>query len=138
MSLMGKKKYQQGFSLVEVAIALMVSTVVVVGILSLYTQSVMVTKKMNQRFIAINLAKSRIERLKNFDFTVLPNAAETDTYLDKAGNSSLNGDFVRNTSISTNYNGISDLTQVTVTVDYKVKGEFSDNPVTLTTVFVDD
>lgn len=129
---------KQGFSLVELSIALMVATVFVLGILSLYSQSVVSTKKMNQRFIAVNLAKNRLERLRSFDFDVLPLSAETDTYLDEKGNPDANGGFIRNTTVSTNYNGVSDLTQVTVSVDYEIKGEYTGNPVVLTTVFVDE
>lgn len=128
---------QTGVSLVEVAIAVMVTSIVIVGLLGLYYQSVLVTKKMNQLFIATNLAKSRLERLHNLEFSALPLSVETDTYLDSEGSSDPDGDFVRNTAISTNYNGRADLTQATVTVDYKVKGEFSGNPVSLTTVYVD-
>ena len=123
--------------MVEVAIAVMVTAIVIIGVLGLYYQSVLVTKKMNQLFIATNIAKSRLERLRNIEFDTLPLTAETDTLIDSEGNSVANGNFVRNTSVATNYNGDSDLTQVTVTVDYKVKGEFSNNPVSMTTVFVE-
>lgn len=129
---------RSGMSLVEVAIAVAVISIVVTGILGLYYQSVLVSKKMNQLFIATNLAKSRLERLRNIAFDSLPQTAESDTLLDKEGNSIPDGDFQRNTSVSTNYNGDPDLTQVTVTVDYKMKGAFTGNPVTLTTVFVNE
>lgn len=129
---------KRGISLVEVAIAIMVSSMVIVGILALYYQSVRGIKQMNQVFVASNLAKSRLERLNNFEFNSLPLAEETDTPIDKEGNPDLNGDFKRNTSVTSNYNGRANLTQVTVTVDYKIKGEFSGKPVPLTTVYVEE
>ena len=132
------RKNQAGMSLVEVAVAVMVISIVLTGILGLYYQSVLVTKKMNQLFIATNLAKSRLERLRNIAYDSLPLTSETDTLLDKEGNTIVNGDFVRNTAVSTSYNGDADLTQVTVTVDYKMKGAFTGSPVTLTTVFVNE
>jgi len=123
---------------VEVSIALMVSTVVVVGILSLYTQSILVTKKMNQRFIATKISNSRLELLRLIEFASLPTSVETDTLLDKDGNSDLDGTFIRTTSVVENYNSNADLTLVTVTVDYKVKGKFSQKPILLTTVYVNE
>lgn len=132
------KKSKLGVSLLEVVIAVMVTSIVIVGVLSLYYQSVLVTKKMNQLFIATNLAKSRLERIKNLEFDQLPFAEETDTQLDQNGNADLEGKFLRNTTISTNYNGNADLTSASVTVNFEVKGEWSTNPVTLTTVLVNE
>lgn len=123
-------------SLVEVAIAVAIITLVMVGILGLYYENVLVTKKMNQLFIATNLAKSRLERLRNVQFDTLSLSVEKDTTLDKNGNSVENGEFVRNTAVSTSYKGNADLTQVTVTVDYQMKGKLSGKPVSLTTVYV--
>ncbi len=129
---------KSGFSLIELSIALMVAMIFVLGIFSLYSQSILSTKKMNQRFIAVNLAKNRLERMRNFEHSVLPSASETDTYLDKEGNSDPDGGFIRNTTVTTGYNGMAELTLVTVTVSYKTKGDFTNNPVEVTTVFVNE
>lgn len=133
-----KWRCQRGMSLVEVAIAVAITAIVVSGILALYYECVLVTKKMNQLFIATNIAKSRLERVRNVEFDSIPFVAEMDTYVDNEGNSIASGEFVRNTSVSTNYSGDADLTQVTVTVDYRIKGQFSGKPVTLTTVYVNE
>lgn len=133
-----KLKCSKGFSLIELSIALMIATVFVLGIFSLYSQSIVSTKKMNERFIALNLAKNRLERLRSFEYAVLPTANETDAYLNQQGSADPDGAYLRNTTIATDYNGMADLTQVTVTVDYKMKGQFTGNPVVLTTVFVNE
>lgn len=138
MRLLKKPYSAAGFTLVEVAIAVSIFTIVLAGILGLYYQSVLVTKKMNQVFIATNLAKNRLESLYNLEFDSISTAEETDTLLDEEGNTDANGKFKRTTTVATQYEGHSDLTQVTVTVDYEVKGEFSGNPVTLITVYVEE
>ena len=127
-------KNSRGLTLVETMMAIFLFGVVLVGMLDVCAQSMLMGKRSDLSYKAYNLAKSHLETLKTMSFGSLSSAAETDTILDGGGTPDINGDFKRNTSVNTNYNSDSHLTEVTVTVDYKVKNAFANKPTSLQTV----
>jgi len=125
---------KHGLTLVETMVAILVFGIVLVGMLEVSSKSMLMGKRSNLSYTAYNLAKNHLETLKASSFASLSSADETDTLLDPAGVPDPEGQYKRNTSVATNYTGDTDLVSVTVTVDYEVKGTFSGNPVTLSTV----
>lgn len=125
---------KHGLTLVETLVAILVFGIVLVGMLEVCSKGILMGKRSDLSYTAYNLAKNHLEMLKASSFASLGNADETDTLLDPAGVPDPEGQYKRNTEVTTNYNGDADLAAVTVTVDYEVKGTFSENPVTLSTV----
>lgn len=121
-------------TLVETMVAILLFGVALVGMLDVCAQSMLMGKRSELSYSAYNLAKNRLETLKNTSFGSLSSAVETDTILDSNGVPDTNGGFKRNTSVTTNYNSDSHLARVTVTVDYKVKNVFANKPASLDTV----
>ena len=115
-------------------VAILVFGIVLVGMLDICSKSILMGKRSNLSYTAYNLAKNHLETLKASAFSSLTTADETDTILDGTGIPDPDGQYKRNTAVTTNYSGDTDLASVTVTVDYEVKGTYSGHPVTLSTV----
>lgn len=124
---------KRGVTLVEFMIATLIFGITLASILGLYTQSARLGKQSEFAYHAYNIAKNRMERLRNVSYTLLADSAETDTRVDTDGNPDLNGQFVRSTIIS-NYTGNLKLTQVTVQVYYLMQNIKSAQPMELSTV----
>jgi len=133
-------KGKAGITLAETLISAGVIAIVLVGILTVFIQTVGISKRIDFDYVATNIAKSRIERARNiistsgFDF--LSDLTETDTIVDYEGAPETTGVFKRSTSINTNYGGESRLTQITVTVIYKYKGTWRTNAATTMTTLL--
>jgi len=116
--------FKKGMSLVEVVAAIALAVLAMGGIISVTTQSASLGQAVDYTYVASNLAKNRIERIREIrrdkGYTALPEAAETDTVVDRSGIPDPNGDFVRTTTIDAAY--ATNLTKVTVKVQYKKKG----------------
>jgi prepilin-type N-terminal cleavage/methylation domain-containing protein len=124
----------KGLTLVETMIAILLFGVALVGMLDVCAQSILMGKRSALSYAAYNMAKNRLETLRTQSFGSLNTAAETDTILDDNGVPDTNGNFKRNTTVTTSYNGDSQLTEVTVTVDYKIKNVYAGKPASLSTV----
>lgn len=127
---------ERGVSLTEVLVAIALVALCVGGIISLLVQNIGLGQSVDNAYVAINLAKSRIERMreirKDSGYTALPDAAETDTLIDRNGISSPSGGFKRTTIVDSAY--APGLTKVTVKVRYKTGGVFISVPVELVTL----
>ena len=104
------------------------------AILNVAVQNMTMGKRSEYAYIAYNLAKNHLETLKSMPFSNLPNASETDTYLDATGTPNADGPFIRNTTITTNYTGDADLVEAQVSVNYNFRGVLRSNATVLTTV----
>ena len=128
---------KKGVTIVETIVGCVLFAFSVVAILSFSVQNITLSKAGDYYYVANNLAKNRIERIrkirdeKGIDY--LPYLAESDTVIDRSGNPDINGNYVRTTEINTNYGN--NLVLANVSVNYRMKGELRPNPVTLTTVF---
>ena len=133
-----KRPNQTGVTLVEVMISVLVFVIGITAMLDVCTQGVLMSRKADAAYTAYNLAKNRIETLKAVAFSELASAEETSTLLDEAGVPDLKGSFTRGTAITPSYLGNPDLTEVDVTVYYKVRGQQSSNPMRMTTLIYDN
>lgn len=129
-------KLNKGMSLTEVVVATALVTVAVGGIIAVTVQGTTLGQSTDYAYVALNLAKNRIERLreirKDIGYAALSEAAETDTVIDRNGNPDPNGDFVRTTVVDTTY--AANLTKVTVRVRYKIKGTLIPTDIELVTL----
>ena len=130
-------KNNRGATFMEVMVAILVFGVGLEGLLNVYTQSMVMTKRADSAYTAYNLAKNHIERLKAMSFALLPSAAEPDQIpINADGDPDPDGLFLRTTTVNTGYAGNVLLTQVTVKVDYLFRGVQSGSPTQLTTVIL--
>lgn len=117
-------KNKKGITFAEVIIALALLTLSVGGIVGVLVQNSSTGQSIDYTYVATNLAKNRIERLREVrrdrGYADLLNWQETDTSIDRYGNSDENGNFERTTIITTGVTA--NLTQVTVRVNYKRGG----------------
>jgi hypothetical protein len=121
-------------------LAILIVSIAIGASLALLIQNVRLGQTMDRVFIAGNLAKNRLERLKTMNFDELVYAQENETMVDRDGNPDNSGDFKRTSVVTTDYGGERRLTRVDVEVYYKrsteaVSNEFVETPVTLSTIF---
>lgn len=130
------RRSRLGVSLTEVLMAMALITLCVGGIVALSAQSVGAGQSNDYAYVATNLAKNRMERIrqirKDKGYAVLPEAAESDVLIDRNGVSDQNGEFKRTTIIDSAY--AANLTKVTVRVNYKTRGVFLSQSVELVTL----
>lgn len=130
------KKFKRGMTLAEVAVAVALTALCIAGILGIVVQCLDFQGSIDYSHDAINIAKSRLERLRQIrddqGFATAALAAETDTLVDSNGVPDLNGDFKRTTTIDSAT--FTDRILATVSVSYKRKGVFNPQPVVLATI----
>ena len=125
---------KSGFTILEVMVAVSVFAIAISSLLAVYTQAATVSKRSDYAYTAYNLAKNHIERLRATAFSTLSLAAETDTRINRDGEPDETGEYLRSTSITTNFGGNTNLTQVDVGVSYEFKKVKSPQPMSLSTV----
>lgn len=129
-------KLNKGMSLTEVVIAMGLAALAVGGIIAVITQTATLGQSVDYTYVASNLAKNRIERIreirKDKGYSALTETAEIETIIDRNGLPDSNGDFVRATIVDAAY--ATDLTKVTVKVKYKKKGVLIPMDIELTTL----
>ena len=128
------KMNQKGFTFIEIMVSVGIFAIGLTSIFALHLDSLKAAKRSTYMYTAYNLAKNRIETLKNLSFSALSSAAETSTYLTADGVPDSSGQYIRSSTVSTSYSGDANLTQLSVSVYYVMQGGQSTQPVTLTTV----
>jgi type II secretory pathway pseudopilin PulG len=128
---------KKGATLVEVLFSALILTIVLVGVLFIFTQTYDMSKRIDCEYTATNLAKARIERAKTImessGFDSLPDLNETDTIIDSSGGSDSDGEFKRSTTVTVLD---SNRTEFEVEVIYKYNGEWKDgSAITIATLF---
>jgi type II secretory pathway pseudopilin PulG len=115
-------KIKNGMTLVEVMVSVFLIILLTGAVLALLVQNMRTGKGIDYNYIALNVAKSRIERIRELrrdqGFRYLYRASETKTRVDRNGTPDPEGDFTRTTKITTSFGGNPDLTQVQVTVSF--------------------
>jgi type II secretory pathway component PulJ len=101
-------------TLTEVVVAICLLVMVMGGAYSLIVRSSELSRSARRHYIAISLAKNRLERARNFLYNDLKLMAETDLTVNDNGNPNPNGRFRRTTTVNTNY--AASLTEVIVVV----------------------
>ncbi len=126
-SAMNKKN---GTTLTETMMAVGFVAFCIGSILAVIIQSVDLRQSTENISIAVDIARSRIERIREVreeqGYGTLSTLVESDTLVDNLGQDDPNGNFKRTTAVDTNYGTAGyPLTKVTVTVQYKRRSVFS-------------
>ena len=118
------RRLKRGMTLTEVVIATALILTVMASSYVLIIQSAELSRSARRHYIAISLAKNRLERARNFLYNDLKLMAESDLTVNDNGNPDPAGRFRRTTVVDTNYaatQGLSgDLTEVIVTVKIRI------------------
>jgi prepilin-type N-terminal cleavage/methylation domain-containing protein len=112
-----RRKAKSGFTLVESLIAMVVLAMVMGGAYSLVVQAARMSRAARDHYVAVNLAKNRLERARNFQYADLRLVGESNMVVDENGNPNTASNFRRTTVVNTNYSA--DVTQITVTVQIR-------------------
>ena len=137
------RRFKRGMTLTEVVIATGLILTVMASSYVLIIQSAELSRSARRHYIAISLAKNRLERARNFLYNDLKLMAETDLTVNDNGNPDPAGRFRRTTVVDTNYaaaHGLSGyLTEVTVTVKIRNPhtGLFTPDNETIRTLFTE-
>ena len=119
-------------------ISILITAVVVGGVLGLLIQNIKIGATVDYNYAAVNIAKSRIDRIRELrresGYSFLGTASEADMTVDREGVPDLAGEFTRHTVMTTNYAGNANLTHVKVRVDYKASGDVTGTAVELETI----
>ena len=124
----------KGFTVLEIMDAVSIFGIAIVSLLAVFTQAMTVSKRSDYAYTAYNLAKNHIERLRASSFSSLSLAVEVDTRINRDGDPDEAGEYLRSTTVTNNYGGSADLTQVDVQVSYEFKKVKSPQPMSLSTV----
>ena len=129
-------RFKKAMTLTEVVIAMALVALSIGGIMSVIVQSMTLEQSVDSAYVAMNLAKNRIERIREIrrdrGYAAVANTEESDTVLDRNGVSDPNGEFMRTTVIDAAY--ATDLTKVTVSVKFKRKNVFIPQSIELETL----
>jgi prepilin-type N-terminal cleavage/methylation domain-containing protein len=109
-----KTRHKRGMTLVEVVISVSLIVMVMGGAYRLIVQASELSRSARRHYVAISLAKNRLERARNFLYQDLKLLAESRLIVNDNGAPDPNGRFQRTTAVNTNY--ASNLTEIMVTV----------------------
>jgi prepilin-type N-terminal cleavage/methylation domain-containing protein len=131
------RRLRRGMTLVEVVVATFLILMVMAGSYLLIIQSSELSRTARRHYIAISLAKNRLERARNFLYNDLKLMAETDLTVNDNGNPDPDGRFRRTTTVDTNYSA--GLTEVIVVVKIRNPhtGLFTPDNETIRTLFTE-
>lgn len=124
----------RGSTLIEVMGTVMIFMIGISALLGVFYASAGMAKRAEYAYTAYNIAKNHVEDLKAYSYTDLAVANETSSVVDQNGVADPNGQYIRTTTITSNYSGDAALTQVDVKVWYVLRNVQSSSPMQLTTV----
>lgn len=103
-------------TLIEMLTALLIFSMAIGGLCTIAVSAKQILDTSRDHYVAVNLAKNRIERVKTFNFDELELFAEAGTILDEAGSPDSAGSYSRATVVS---NVNSSMKEVIVTISIK-------------------
>jgi len=112
------RRNQSGMTLLEVVVALTIFWMIVGGMAFLFVQTKDIADKARDHYVAVNLAKNRLERAGAFDFTALGFLTETNVVVDVNGAPDTAGSYRRTTTV-TAVPASTNLAEVVVKVEVK-------------------
>ncbi len=95
-------KRNGGFTLTEVMVASMILTLFLGGFLTSVIMAMRTLDMSIHHYVASSIARNRIQRARSFDYDSLTLLEESETRIDRFGNTDASGTFRRSTSIDTN------------------------------------
>lgn len=107
---------RSGVGLIEVVVALFIFAATVTGMCGLVLILRESSDRARDHYVAVNLAKNRLERAKSFGFSQLSMFAENQIRVNNMGVQTPNGEY-RRTTLITNVNPT--LTEIRVTVEIR-------------------
>ena len=124
-------------TLVEVMVSIFLIVMVMGGSYMLVIKTSELSRSARRHYVAISLARNRLERVRNFPYSDLKLLAENDLTVNDNGTPDLAGRFRRTTTVNTNY--AANLTEVIVTVKIRNPntGLFTPDNETIRTLFVE-
>jgi len=131
------RRLRHGMTLTEVVVATFLILLVMTSSYTLIIKSAELSRSARRHYIAISLAKNRLERARNFLYGDLKLMAETDLTVNDNGNPDPVGRFRRTTVVNTSY--ATNLTEVIVTVKIRNPhtGLFTPDNETIRTLFTE-
>ena len=105
-----------GYSLIEVVVAMAILGIVLAGIYRVMTVSMQTRQVAVNHYVATVMANNQIERAKNLAFGNLSLLVEDERPVDELGTTDANGRYLRTTIIEPVWGGESNLTRITVTI----------------------
>ena len=105
-----------GYSLLEVVVALAILGISLAGIYKVMTVSMQTRQVALNHYVATVMANNQIERAKNLAFGNLSLLAEDELRVDELGTTDADGRYLRTTTIEPVWGGESNLTRITVTI----------------------
>lgn len=95
-----KRADLKGLTLIETVIALVIFAICIGGFCALVSQVRQAADMARDRYIAVNLAKNRLERARSFEFDQLHLFEENGVVMNESGTPTTTGNFRRTTTIS--------------------------------------
>lgn len=95
--------YKHGFTLVEAVISMAILVLVIAGSYKLVSGSQALIYAARNHYVAINISRARLERVRNFGYDQLISLAESKIEVDDSGVPSSGGYFRRTTLVTTNF-----------------------------------
>jgi hypothetical protein len=131
------RRLKHGMTLTEVVVATFLILLVLSSSYALIIKSSELSRSARRHYIAISLAKNRLERARNFLYNDLRLMAETNLTVNDNGNPDPEGRFRRTTEVNTAY--ATNLTEVIVTVKIRNPrtGLFTPDNETIRTLFTE-
>jgi type II secretory pathway pseudopilin PulG len=124
-------------TLVEVIVSAAIVGILVVSALATIAQNSVFSRRIDHVYTCSNLAKKRMDSLKRYLVTDLDKETETDVRIDLHGDLDENGDYIRTTEVTENYDGNPFLAKVKVSVDKFQDGEAYGSPAVIETLLAD-
>lgn len=91
---------REGFTLVEAMIAILVFGICITGLCRLLIVTKETSDRARDHYVAVNIAKNRIEHARSFEFDQLSSFVENNTVVEDSGNPDSSGGFRRTTTVS--------------------------------------
>ena len=115
-------------------------SLVIVGMLLVFVQTVDISRRVNYEYAGMNLAKKRLEDvrvvIRTNGFDALGDFVEsTERKINRNGMPDQDGEFARTTAVTTPYSESMLLASVEVNIYYYYRGERTTAPIKMTTVF---
>ncbi len=117
-----KLRNPKGATLIETLGSVLIFMIGIEALLAVYFQSVNMGKRSEYAYTAYNLARNHIERLKVGTFSDIASAVESNELINSDGDPDPSGQYLRTTTVATNYSGNANLTQVTVSISWLNRG----------------
>ena len=113
---LSRRRTKNGFSLVEVVVAMFILSIAMAGAYRILTVSMQTRQVAVNHYVATVMANNRIERAKNLAFGELSTLAENERAVDELGVPDADGRYLRTTVVEESLNGDPTLTRITVSV----------------------